>query len=107
MKKKNYNFSNISKYNKDHKSQVSCLPGPMKNSEVKTTGKLNSVERQARTDIFFSKKVSNFVLEKSEKKPKVVKKNIPSDEKEVFRRKSARPDHIRNPFESQIFLEHK
>lgn len=97
-----YNHSNVSKFIRDFKSQVMCLPGPVKNSEVKETGKLMSEKRQEKTDIFFSKKTEN-IPEKKTFKFLNVKKNMESREVEVVRRRSSRPDNIKNEFESQIF----
>ena len=90
----------MAKYNKDFRSQVTCLPGPVKNNDTKELGKLNSEKRQERTDIFFHKKTSAYL---PEPKMKLVKKNIPSNEINAPRRKSSRPEHILNPFDSQIF----
>ena len=89
----------MSKYIKDFKSQVTCLPGPVKNNDSKEIGKLMSDQRMIKTDIFFHKKSGDFVPEKK----KFVKKNIGSNEVYVVHGKSTNSLASRNRNESQIF----
>lgn len=98
---------------------MTCLPCPVKNTNFKEGGKLtfhdkfqNSskeiVERGKfvdqkkfeKSDIFFSK--SNSIGPKI--RERAYKANQESDrtEKENVRRRSTRPEFIKNPFESQI-----
>jgi len=94
----------MSKYIKDFKSQVTCLPGPVKNNDTKETGKLMSEKRFEKSDIFFSKKSGSVIPENTQKQKTIHKKNIQSNEMDIIcRKKSSRPENIKNIFESQIF----
>lgn len=99
----NYNHANVSKLIKDFKSQVECLPGPVKNNDVKETGKLMSEKRKEKSDIFFSRKSDTALPTEKTRKFVFTRKNKQSNEVEISKRKSARPEHIKNVFESQIF----
>lgn len=94
----------MSKYIRDFKSQVTCLPGPAKHENTRETGRLGREKKQEPSDIFFLKKSSSIVGEMPQNK-KIVRKNIESNEAENLERKkkTVKPVHIRNVFESQIF----
>ena len=101
IKMNNYNHSKASKLIKDFKSNVACLPGPVKNNDSVEKGKLMSDKRLEKSDIFFSMKSNNILP--PQPKQGGNKTNIGSERKEEVRGKSARPDNIKNPYESSIF----
>ncbi len=98
-----YGHSNMSKFIKDFRSQVTCLPGPVKNNYFKETGKLLNEKSYEKSDIFFFKKNENNFQNQSEKKKKIFIRNTQSSENDVYQRKSIRPEHAKNFIESQIF----
>jgi len=93
----------MTKFMRDFKSQVSCLPGPVKNDHVKETGKLLNEKSYEKSDIFHLKKTNNNFQPQSEGKKKHFNKNIQSNEYDVNPKISAKPGHIKNFFGSQIF----
>lgn len=102
---KKLNQSDFTKLIKDHKSNIDCLPGKLKNDEQYIKTRAVSSCKYVTNDVFNKKPPKINLKENKIQKKHIIDPDLTAKSNNFGPKgKSRRPDYIRNAMESQIHL---